>query len=70
MSMKERLSGRSIPFIAALGIVCGLAVNAFAAPPSMLDPNLKVVDLSDLIAPLPLTVDSTTQILWHSEAWE
>jgi len=64
-------SRRLIPIIAALGILCALAANAFAAPPSMLDPNLKVVDLSDLIAPLPLTVDSTTQVLSAAEeAWE
>ncbi len=31
-----------IGFIGLLGIVCGLAVNALAAPPGMLDPNLKV----------------------------
>ena len=68
--MRERLSGRLIPFIAVLGIVCGLAVNTFAAPPSMLDPNLQVVDLSDLVAPLPLSVNSSTQILSQTQNWE
>jgi len=67
----EMHSRRLIPIIAALGILCALAVNALAVPPGMLDPNLKVVDLSDLIAPLPLTVDSTTQVLSAAtEAWE
>ncbi|MDP6652624.1 MAG: hypothetical protein QGF90_11040 [Gammaproteobacteria bacterium] len=48
------------PFVAVLGFVYGLAE---AAPPGMLDPNLQVVDLSDLIAPLPLSANSSTQIL-------
>ena len=38
-----------------------------SAASTLLDNNLKVVDL---IGDLPLNVDSTTQILWHSEAWE
>ncbi len=64
------LSSRLIPFIAVLGTVCALAVNALAAPPSMLDPNLQVVDLRDLIAPLPLSVNSSRRILWQTQDWE
>jgi len=36
----------------------------------MLDGNLQVVDLSDLIAPLPLSVNSSTQILSQTQDWE
>ena len=61
------LSRRLPPFIAVLGIVCGLAK---AAPPGMLDGNLQVVDLSDLIAPLPLSANSSTQILSQTQNWE
>ena len=49
------LSGRLVHLMAVVGIVCGLAK---AAPSSMLDPHLQVVDLSDLIAPLPLNANS------------
>ena len=36
----------------------------------MLDGNLQVVDLSDLIAPLPLASSSSIQILWQTQDWE
>ncbi|MBC8291275.1 MAG: twin-arginine translocation signal domain-containing protein [Planctomycetes bacterium] len=36
----------------------------------VLDNNLQVVDLSDLKQPLPLTVNSTKQILKQTEDWE
>ena len=41
-----------------------------AAPPNMLDPNLQLVDLTDLIGDLPLSANSSTQILWQTEPWE
>jgi len=37
---------------------------------TLLDGNLQIVDLSDLNAPLPLTVDSSTQILTRTQDWE
>ena len=37
---------------------------------TLLDGNLQIVDLSDLNAPLPLTVDSTTQVLTRTQDWE
>ncbi len=63
-------SGRSRGFVTVYRIVCILMASSLTASSSLLDSNLKTVDLRDLIAPLPLTVDSTTQILTHSEAWE
>ena len=66
----EMLTSRLIPFIAVSASVCAVAFNALAAPPGMLDPSLQVVDLSDLIAPLPLTANSPTQILWRTQDWE
>ena len=61
---------RLVPAIVVSAIFYVLAANAFAVPPGMLDPNLQVVDLSDLIAPLPLTVDSSTRILSQTQNWE
>ncbi|NQT93292.1 MAG: hypothetical protein HQ559_11070 [Lentisphaerae bacterium] len=59
----------------AIGLAAVLSIvlwagTAQAAPLAMLDGNLQVVDLSDLIAPLPLSVNSTTQILWRTQDWE
>ena len=47
-------------------------IHSFAAdkPPTLLDNNLKCVDLSDLKGPLPLDAVSTTQILKQTEKWE
>ena len=57
----------------AFSIVCALgAIHLSAADklPTLLDNNLKCVDLSDLKGPLPLDVVSTTQILKQTEDWE
>ncbi len=55
----------SIVFI--LGTIHSFAADKF---PTLLDNNLKCVDLSDLKGPLPLDVVSTTQILKQTENWE
>lgn len=58
---------RLLSIITILGIVSGLAEAASA---DWLDGNLQVVDLSDLSTPLPLQVNSSTQILWQTQDWE
>jgi len=47
-------------------------IHSFSADklPTLLDNNLKCVDLSDLKGPLPLDAVSTTQILKQTEKWE
>ena len=52
------------------GAASAQAMSNIAAAAGLLDNNLKVVDLSDLVGDLPLGVDSTTQILNVTEAWE
>ncbi|MAE65432.1 MAG: hypothetical protein CMJ18_14270, partial [Phycisphaeraceae bacterium] len=42
----------------------------FQSSAVQLDPNLQVVDLTDLDGDLPLDVVNTTQILWQTEDWE
>ena len=55
----------------ALVVTIALSVEWIdAAPPNMLDGNLQVVDLSDLISPLPRFVDDSTQILSRTQDWE
>ena len=55
----------------ALAVTIALSVEWIsAAPPNMLNGNLQVVDLSDLISPLPRFVDDSTQILWRTQKWE
>lgn len=36
----------------------------------MLDGNLQLVDLSDLVGPLPLDAEGPTQVLWQDQDWE
>ena len=52
-----------------IALLMGLTATA-AEKPGLLGNNLKCVDLSDLIEPLPLDVVSTKQILKQTEDWE
>ena len=69
----EGHSGITILFRRLIFIVvmsCFVCHVAQATSPGMLNGNLQVVDLSDLVEPLPLGVNSSTKILHQTQNWE
>ncbi len=69
----EGHSGMTILFRRLVFIVvmsCFVCHVAQATSPGMLNGNLQVVDLSDLVEPLPLGVNSSTKILHQTQNWE